>query len=126
MVAETEVLVNLLPLTRETRGILNKTLFNRMRRGGYLVQVGRGEHLVEADLLAALESGHLVGAALDVFATEPLPATHPLWSHPKIVVTPHDACEVSLSAVAATLLATADAIRAGRRPPHAVDRRHGY
>ena len=126
MVAETEVLVNLLPLTRETRGILNKTLFNRMRRGGYLVQVGRGEHLVEADLLAALESGHLAGAALDVFATEPLPATHPFWGHPKIVVTPHDACEVSLSAVAATLLATADAIRAGRRPPHAVDRRHGY
>jgi glyoxylate/hydroxypyruvate reductase A len=126
MVADTEVLVNLLPLTHETRGILNNTLFNRMRRGGYLVQVGRGEHLVEADLLAALESGHLAGAALDVFATEPLPATHPFWGHPKIVVTPHDACEVSLGAVATTLLATVDAIRAGRRPPHAVDRRRGY
>jgi glyoxylate/hydroxypyruvate reductase A len=126
MVAETEVLVNLLPLTRETRGILNKPLFDRMRRGGYLVQVGRGEHLVEADLLAALDSGHLAGAALDVFATEPLPATHPFWGHPKIVVTPHNACEVSLAAVTTTLLATADAIRAGRRPPHAVDRRRGY
>ena len=126
MLGATEVLVNLLPLTAETRGILNRTLFNKMRRGGYLIQVGRGEHLVEADLLAALDSGQLAGAALDVFATEPLPETHPFWSHPNIVVTPHDACEVSLSAVATTLLATADAIRAGARPPHAIDRRRGY
>ena len=126
MLGETEVLVNLLPLTDETRGILNRTLFGRMRRGGYLIQVGRGEHLVEEDLLGALATDQLAGAALDVFAMEPLPASHPFWRHPKIVVTPHDACEVRLEAVAETLLATADAIKAGRRPPSAIDRERGY
>ena len=126
MLGETEVLVNLLPLTQETQGILNSKLFERMRRGGYLIQVGRGEHLVEQDLLAALEGGQLAGAALDVFATEPLASDHLFWRHPKIVVTPHDACEVRVEAVAATLVATADAIRAGQRPPHAIDRERGY
>lgn len=126
MADETEVLVNLLPLTPETQGILNGELFGRMRRGGYLIQVGRGEHLVDADLLAALESGQLDGAALDVFAAEPLAPVHPFWRHPNIVVTPHDACEVRIEAVATTLVATADAIRTGRRPPHAIDRERGY
>ena len=126
MLGETEVLVNLLPLTHETHGILNSELFARMRRGGYLVQVGRGEHLVEEDLLAALDSGQLEGASLDVFAAEPLAPEHPFWRHPKIVITPHDACEVSVAAVATTLVATADAIRTGRRPPHAIDRTRGY
>jgi len=126
MLGETEVLVNLLPLTPETQGILNRKRFCRMRRGGYLIQVGRGEHLVDEDLLAALESGQLDGAALDVFAAEPLPPAHPFWRHPKIVVTPHDACEVRVEAVATTLVATADAIRTGRRPPHAIDRERGY
>jgi glyoxylate/hydroxypyruvate reductase len=126
MLGETEVLVNLLPLTPETRGILNGDLFERMRRGGYLVQVGRGEHLVEADLLAALDNGRLSGAALDVFSAEPLPPTHPFWYHPQIVITPHDASDVSIGAVASTLAVTADAIRAGQRPPHAIDRARGY
>ncbi|KRR18985.1 glyoxylate/hydroxypyruvate reductase A [Bradyrhizobium lablabi] len=126
MLGQTEVLVNLLPLTPETRGILNRTTFARMYRGGYLIQVGRGEHLVEADLLAALESGQLAGAALDVFATEPLAPRHPFWRHPRIVVTPHDACEVSVEAIGATFRATAEAIRAGRRPPHSIDRARGY
>ncbi len=126
MLGETEVLVNLLPLTAETRGILNRGLFDRMRRGGYLVQVGRGEHLVEDDLRAALASGQLAGAALDVFATEPPSPQHPFWTHPAVVVTPHDACDASPAAVADTLLATAHAIRAGVRPRHAVDRDRGY
>src|SRR5450631_2445317 len=119
MLDETEVLVNLLPLTQETQGILNGELFARMRRGGFLIQVGRGEHLVDHDLLAALESGQLDGAALDVFAAEPLAPQHPFWRHPKIVVTPHDASEVRLEAVATTLVATADAISTGQRPPYA-------
>jgi glyoxylate/hydroxypyruvate reductase len=123
---ETEVLVNLLPLTPETQGILNSELFGRMRHGGYLIQVGRGEHLVDADLLAALENGQLDGAALDVFTAEPLAPEHPFWHHPKIVVTPHDACEVRVEAVATTIVATADAIRTGRRPPNAIDRQRGY
>jgi len=126
LLGETEVLVNLLPLTDETRGILNRELFGRIRRGGYLIQVGRGEHLVDEDLLAALESSQLEGAALDVFAAEPLPPEHPFWRHPRIVITPHDASEVRVEAVAATLVATADAIRSGQRPPFAIDRQRGY
>ena len=126
MLDETEVLVNLLPLTQETQGILDAKLFARMRRGGYLIQVGRGEHLIEEDLLAALDSGQLDGAALDVFTTEPLAPQHPFWHHPKIVVTPHDACEVRVEAVATAVVATADAIQTGRRPPNAIDRQRGY
>ena len=126
MLERTEVLVNLLPLTPQTVGILNRETFARMRRGGYLIQVGRGEHLVEDDLLAALASEQLAGASLDVFANEPLRPDHPFWRHPRIIVTPHDACDVSLTAVSAMLLATADAIKAGKRPPHAVDRSRGY
>jgi glyoxylate/hydroxypyruvate reductase len=126
MLDETEVLVNLLPLTQETHGVLNRDLFNRMRRGGYLIQVGRGEHLVDEDLLAALESGQLEGAALDVFATEPLIPAHPFWRHPKVLVTPHDASDVRIESIATTLVATADAIGAGQRPPYAIDRKRGY
>jgi len=126
MLGQTEVLVNLLPLTSETRGILNRETFGRMKRGGYLIQVGRGEHLIEADLLAALESGQLAGAALDVFAAEPLPKQHAFWRHPDIVITPHDASDVSMRAIGATFRATAEALQAGERPPHTVDRARGY
>ncbi|MBB4365263.1 glyoxylate/hydroxypyruvate reductase A [Bradyrhizobium sp. CIR18] len=126
MLKESEVLVNVLPLTRETSGILDAQAFANLRRGGFLVQVGRGEHLVEADLLEALDHGQLTGAALDVFATEPLPPSHPFWAHPKITITPHDASDVNMMAVANTLVATAEAICAGRRPPYAIDRKLGY
>src|SRR5258708_13280104 len=126
MLGETEVLLNLLPLTRTTHAIFNRELFWRMRRGGHLIQVGRGEHLVDEDLLAALEIGQLEGASIDVFAKEPLAPAHPFWRHPKIVITPHDACEVRIEAVADTLIATAEAIRSGQRPPDAIDRERGY
>ncbi|MCW0234014.1 MAG: glyoxylate/hydroxypyruvate reductase A [Ferrovibrio sp.] len=126
MLAETEVLVNLLPLTPETRGLIDAEVFSAMKHGGYLIQTGRGEQMVEADLLAALENGQLSGASLDVFAVEPLPADHIFWHHPQILMTPHDACDVSFTAVANTLVATAAAIEAGEIPPHAVDRSRGY
>jgi glyoxylate/hydroxypyruvate reductase A len=126
MLAETEVLVNLLPLTVETRGILNAALFSKMPRGGYLIQVGRGEHSMEDDILAALDSGQLSGAALDVFHAEPLAADHPFWSHPQIMLTPHDACEVTMTAIGDTISATADAVSAGVTPKDSVDRGRGY
>ncbi|MGE7415133.1 2-hydroxyacid dehydrogenase [Methylobacterium tarhaniae] len=126
MLGASEVLVNLLPLTPETRGILDAALLSRLKPGGTLIQVGRGEHLVEADLLAALDSGHLAGAALDVFAAEPLPPEHPFWDHPAIRITPHEACEASPQAVARTLLAAAEAVRQGRTPPDTVDAGRGY
>ncbi len=80
MLAETEVLVNLLPLTLETHGILNSALFTKMRRGGYLIHVGRGEHMIEKDVLLALDNGQLSGASLDVFPSEPLIRAS-VWSH---------------------------------------------
>ena len=126
MLTETEILINLLPLTEETRGLLNADTFGKMRPGCYLIQVGRGEHLVEADLLAALDSGHLAGASLDVFVGEPLKPEHPFWSHPGITLTPHDACDVSRPAVGQTIWATAEAVAAGVRPKDAVDRGRGY
>lgn len=126
VLARSDILVNLLPLTPETRGILDHRLFRRMKPGASLVQVGRGEHLVEADLLAALDSGRLSGAALDVFPDEPLAASHPFWHHPGIVVTPHVASEASPVEVARTLARTAAELAAGQPPSAAIDRRRGY
>ena len=126
MLDDTEILVNLLPLTSETRGILNADVFGRMRHGGYLIHVGRGPHMIEADLIAALDSGQLAGAALDVFEVEPLSPEHRFSSDPRIVMTPHDACDVTIPAIGDTILATAAALQAGQRPPDAVDRAQGY
>ena len=87
--AATRVLVCLLPLTAETRGIVNRDAIRLLRPEAYIVNVARGGHVVEADLIEALQAGRIAGAALDVFAEEPLPASHPLWSQPGIAVTPH-------------------------------------
>ena len=84
-----QVLVNLLPLTPDTENILNRDTLAQLRPGAYVINVARGAHLVDADLLALLDSGHLAGATLDVFRTEPLPAEHPFWQHRRITVTPH-------------------------------------
>jgi len=87
--ASSRVLVNLLPLTPDTTNILNRAHLSRLQPGGYLINVARGAHLVDDDLLALIHSGHLSGALLDVFRTEPLPADHPFWREPKITLTPH-------------------------------------
>ena len=84
-----EVLVNLLPLNDHTQDILNYSLFSQMRKGAYLINVARGGHLVEEDLLKALDEGLLSGATLDVFRQEPLPAEHPFWTRQDIIITPH-------------------------------------
>jgi glyoxylate/hydroxypyruvate reductase A len=87
--AASRVLVCLLPLTPETENILRRDTLARLQPDGYLINVARGRHLVDEDLIALLDSGHLAGATLDVFRTEPLPADHPFWAHPRITVTPH-------------------------------------
>lgn len=126
LLPQAEVAINLLPLTEETRGLLARPFFARMKRGGYLIQLGRGEHMIEADLLAALADGTLSGASLDVFGVEPLPPGHPFWSHPNIVMTPHDASYARPAETARTLAETAADVAAGRRPRGAIDRARGY
>jgi glyoxylate/hydroxypyruvate reductase A len=126
MLDDTEVLVNLLPLTSETRGILSASLFAKLRRGAYLIHVGRGPHMVDADVFAALDSGQLSGAAIDVFPIEPLPIDSLFWTHPKIMLTPHDACDASMTAIGKTIRATAESVQAGVKPKDTVDRARGY
>ncbi|MGE0771278.1 MAG: 2-hydroxyacid dehydrogenase [Cyclobacteriaceae bacterium] len=87
--SQTDMLVCLLPLTESTHGILNSKLFGALPRGAYVINAGRGEHLVEADLLEALNRRQLSGATLDVFIEEPLPPGHPFWNHPRITISPH-------------------------------------
>ncbi|SDE81812.1 2-hydroxyacid dehydrogenase [Limimaricola pyoseonensis] len=94
-----DILVNVLPMSDETKGMLNRTLFAALPEGAALIHLGRGPQLDEDDLLAALESGRLSGASLDVFAAEPLPKGHPFWDHPRILVTPHIAGEPEPRAV---------------------------
>ena len=89
MLRRSEILVCLLPLTPETEGILDARLFARLPRGAAIINVARGGHLVEADLIPALDSGQLSAAVLDVFRQEPLPENHPFWTHPRIIMTPH-------------------------------------
>jgi glyoxylate/hydroxypyruvate reductase A len=120
------ILVCLLPLTAETRGILDAETFASLPHGACVINVARGAHLVEADLLAALDSGHLAGATLDVFRTEPLPPDDPLWRHPKVLVTPHVA-SYSLPATAADgVVDNIRRARAGQPLRHQVDRARGY
>lgn len=89
MLAQSDMVINVLPLTDATRGILCSNLFVRFRKGTYLINLGRGGHVVEADLLQALAEGSIAGATLDVTSTEPLPKDHPLWGHPSVLITPH-------------------------------------
>jgi glyoxylate/hydroxypyruvate reductase len=86
---DADFLINLLPLTPATENILNKTTLTQAKKGAFLINVGRGEHVVEADLLEFLDGNYLSGALLDVFRVEPLPSEHPFWTHPKIHITPH-------------------------------------
>lgn len=121
-----EIVIDLLPLTDATRGLLDVRAFAAMPRGASIVNLARGAHVVDADLIAALDSGHLHRAVLDVFATEPLPADHAFWRHPKVTVLPHVAAltdERSASAIVATNLR---ALARGEPIAHQVDRARGY
>ena len=124
--AATKVLVNLLPLTPDTRDILRLDTLSKLQPGGYVINVARGAHLVEDDLLALLDSGQLAGATLDVFRTEPLPLDHPFWQHPQITVTPHTSArtlrEESIEQIAGKIMA----LEQGQLIAGIVDTVRGY
>jgi glyoxylate/hydroxypyruvate reductase len=116
-----DFLVCLLPLTPATSGILTRTTFDALPKGAVVINAARGDHLVEADLLAALDRGRLAGAVLDVVSVEPLPKHHPLWRHPDVLITPHVASLSNPSTGAAQIVATLRAVQAGEQPAHVVD-----
>ena len=121
-----DILVSVLPLTPATRGIMNSDMFNQLARGAFVINGGRGPQLVEDDLLDAIDRGQIAGAALDVFAIEPLPANHPFWAHPAITVWPHVAAQTNPNTAAQQVAAAITAIMAGRDPENRVDWQRGY
>lgn len=124
--AASRVLVNLLPLTTETENLLNRQTLGLLQPGGYLINVARGAHLVDDDLLALLDSGHLAGATLDVFRTEPLPPEHPFWRHPKITVTPHTSARTLRSESIAQIAGKIARLARGEAVSGLVDVARGY
>jgi glyoxylate/hydroxypyruvate reductase A len=126
VLAGAEIVVNLLPLTAATSALFDRATFAEMRRGASLVNLARGAHVVDADLLDALDGGQLQHAVLDVFHTEPLPAGHRFWSHPRVTVLPHVAAQTDPRSAARIAAANVRALRAGAPLQHLVDRQRGY
>ena len=125
----TQILVDALPLTDETRNLLDRRAFAQLPRGAHVINVGRGGTIVDEDLLAALDAGHLASATLDVFRVEPLPAEHPFWSHPKVTVTPHLAAPTPYGPAARQIAIALGQLESGvpaRELPGYVDRGAGY
>lgn len=124
--ARTDILICLLPETADTRHLLNAATLAQLPRGAALINVGRGSHVHLPDLLAALDSGQLSGAVLDVFDEEPLPASAAVWRHPRVLVTPHAGATPSRREKARQAVVAITALQAGLTPPHLYDRQRGY
>jgi len=120
------IVVCLLPLTPETDSILNARTLACIRPGGYVINVARGAHVVDADLLAAIDNGHLAGATLDVFRVEPLPQGHAFWNHPKITITPHTSARTLRSESIAQIARKVAALQAGQPVAGTVNVERGY
>ena len=126
VLARSGALVCLLPLTAQTRGILNARNLARLPQGACVINVARGAHVVEKDLLAQLETAHLAHAWLDVFETEPLPVEHPFWSHPGVTLTPHIAALTEPRTSLAVVVENIERVRRGAPALHGVDSSAGY
>jgi glyoxylate/hydroxypyruvate reductase A len=126
MLQKTDYLVNLLPLTTETADLLNTETLSKLKRGAYLINVGRGQTLVEEDLIPLLDEGQLSGACLDVFRIEPLTEEHPFRKHKKILITPHNSCSTPAESVAPQILENYKRAVSGRQLLNLVDLAHGY
>ncbi|MDA1117812.1 MAG: glyoxylate/hydroxypyruvate reductase A [Proteobacteria bacterium] len=126
VVSKSQALVCLLPLTAQTRGVLNARAFARMPKGGCVINLARGAHVVLPDLLAALDAGQLAHAYLDVFEKEPLPADSPLWTHPGVTITPHIAALTEPRTAVAKVVENLERVRSGEAPVNLVDRGAGY
>lgn len=124
--ATADILVCILPLTDETRGILNSDTFSKLPKGAYLINVARGGHLVEEDLVKALESDQLSGASLDVFSEEPLPPDHPFWENEKIFISPHNAGNTHPEVAFKKVYANYKAMKEGKPLIDVVDKSRGY
>ena len=126
LLPQSDIVINLLPLTAATHSLLDAHFFNALPAGAALVNLGRGAHLVDADLLAALDGGRLSHAVLDVFHVEPLPAGHAFWAHPRITLLPHAAALTDPRSAALVVAANLRALHEGRPLAHLVDRERGY
>nr|WP_260468574.1 glyoxylate/hydroxypyruvate reductase A [Stutzerimonas stutzeri] len=126
LLARSDIVINLLPLTPQTADLLDRRFFAAMRRGAALVNLARGGHLVEADLLQALDRGQLDRAVLDVFRQEPLATDHPFWCHPRVTVLPHSAAATDMRSAASIVALNLQALRDGRPISHLVQRKRGY
>ncbi len=124
--ARSEILICLLPLTPDTENILNADLFGKLPTGASLINAARGGHQVEEDILTALDSGQLSEVTLDVFQTEPLPAGHPFWDHPKVTITPHNASVTDPDSAARQVVKNIHRFRRGEALPNIVDPKAGY
>jgi glyoxylate/hydroxypyruvate reductase len=122
----TDFLINLLPLTAATENILDKNTLKQMKKGAFLINVGRGEHLVETDLIKLLDENYLSGALLDVFRIEPLPKEHPFWTHPKIQITPHIASLTNFESATTQIAENYRAFIAGNTLQNIVSHQKGY
>jgi glyoxylate/hydroxypyruvate reductase A len=126
VLANVQIVINLLPLTAATTGLFDKHTLGTMQKGASLVNLARGAHVVEEDLLAALDAGQLGHVVLDVFATEPLPSYHRFWRHAKVIVLPHAAAQTDPRSAANVVAANLHALREGRPLMHLVERARGY
>jgi glyoxylate/hydroxypyruvate reductase len=126
LLENTEVLINILPLTKETKGILNRRTMSRLKSDAYIINAGRGEHIVEKSLLEQIKRTHISGALLDVFYEEPLPIEHPFWNHSEIRITPHIAALTNIKTSIGQIVENYNCLKKGKKLLNTVSVTKGY